>query len=132
MKKKVSVASVNAKSFVEAIIELASKGATITGETPVYKGMVLRTTLEVDEDVYVEESPIIRVLPTTKVERDSYVAQQASKRVIPAKKTKTAAKKSTKKAVAKEDPVKTVETQEKVEATSKVEDKVVDNIENQE
>lgn len=97
LKKKVEVATTSPKRFVEAIIELAKLGAEIPANAPVYKGIVMRTVLEIDEAVLIPNNPIMRVIPVEGKKREKLAQEKASQPV--AKKTaKKASKKPAKKA----------------------------------
>lgn len=70
MKKKIEVFSTNARIFVSEIVRLAQLGATMPDNSPAFKGLILRAQLEVDEDVLVEGSPNIRIIPVSRKERE--------------------------------------------------------------
>lgn len=98
--KKVEVASTNSREFVKAILSLGAQGATLPDSSGVFKGIVLRTSVEIDEDVLVEQSPIVRVLPIDKKRVE--LALPGDGLVVPVKEEdspkpvkKTAVKKST-------------------------------------
>lgn len=109
LKKKLLVSSTDPRKFVEVIIELVKKGATLPDNTPVFKGMMMRATLEIDEDVYVEESPHVRVVPVTKDERQKYIKESELKTPVVKEKEdkeeppKRAAKKAAKKTARKQE-----------------------------
>jgi len=104
LKKKLLVSSTDPRKFVEVIIELVKKGATLPDNTPVFKGMMMRATLEIDEDVYVEESPHVRIEPVTKDERQKYIKESELKTpVVKEEAPKRAAKKAAKKTARKQE-----------------------------
>lgn len=88
-KKYVEVASTNAREFVKALLALGAQGASLPDESGVFKGVMLRAKLEIDEDVLVEEGPNVKVLP-----QDKKVAKAAKSEEA---KPKRAAKKAVKK-----------------------------------
>lgn len=91
MKKYVEVASTDTRVFVKLILELGAKGATLPDDQGVFKGIVTRTKLEVDEDVLIEPHPAIRVIAAEKKVEEKAETNQETK---PAKTTKVATKKA--------------------------------------
>src|SRR5690625_2810723 len=63
MTKKVSVSSTSAVRFVEAVIELTKLGAVLRKNEPVFKGVVIRTVLEIGKDVEIPTNPVTREIP---------------------------------------------------------------------
>lgn len=66
MKKRVEVSSVDSRVFVKEILVLGKQGATLPDDAGVFKGLMLRTQVEVDDNVLVKENKNVRVLPTDK------------------------------------------------------------------
>lgn len=90
MKKYVEVASTDTRVFVKLILELGAKGATLPDDQGVFKGIVTRTKLEIDEDVLIEENPAIRVIAAEKKEE----TKESKPAVKPATKTTKVVKKA--------------------------------------
>lgn len=59
--KGVEVASTNYREFVKALLALGKLGATLPDDSGVYKGIVIRTSVDVPLDALVEESSVVRV-----------------------------------------------------------------------
>lgn len=93
--KKILVASRDTKKFVEAILYLGSLGATIPDGKGVFKGVRMRATLEVDEETYVQEDSVIKVVPPSKEEVKASIEEKKKERQ---KKDSPAKKKVEKKA----------------------------------
>lgn len=68
--KIVQVASTNSRLFVEAVMELAKKGAYLPKDQGVFKGVILTTRLEIDEGELVEESAVVKVFPKPREKTD--------------------------------------------------------------
>ena len=83
MNKRVQVATTDSRQFVKDIIELAKLGATLPDDAGVFKGIMIRTQLEVSDDVVIQQSPSVRVLPTSKKEKEEYIKEKAKEVVIP-------------------------------------------------
>ena len=66
MKKRVEVSSVDSRVFVKEILALGKQGAILPDDAGVFKGLMLRTQVEVDDNILVKESQNVRVLPTDK------------------------------------------------------------------
>ena len=90
--KGVEVASTNYREFVKALLALGKLGATLPDDEGVYKGIMLRTSVDVPLDAIVEESPVVRVQKhkikktetkkTTKAPRRSYKEEIKEEDVI--------------------------------------------------
>lgn len=96
MQKKIEVATTDKRQFVKDILELGALGASLPETAGCFGGIILRTTVEVDEEVVVPQRPSIRVLPITKKERQEYIAKQAEQVVIPDSNQDTTPKKGRK------------------------------------
>lgn len=83
MKKRIEVATTDKRQFVKDVLALGAMGAALPDDAGVFGGIMLRTTLEVDEDTLVEPSGSVRVLPITNEEREAYIRQQAQNSIIP-------------------------------------------------
>lgn len=59
--KKVFVATVDARKFVEDLLKLGASGAVITDECIAYKGMFLRAEVFVEDNVVVETNERVKV-----------------------------------------------------------------------
>ena len=66
MKKRVEVSSVDSRVFVKEILALGKQGAILPDDAGVFKGLMLRTQVEVDDNILVKESQNVRVLPADK------------------------------------------------------------------
>jgi len=112
MTKKVSVSSTSAVRFVEAVIELSKLGAVLPKNEPVFKGVVIRTVLEIGKDVEIPTNPVTREIPNEtgssspkkdeKKEEPKKAQKQEEGKPVVAKKAakKASAKKAAKKASA--------------------------------
>lgn len=105
--KKVEVASTNSREFVKALLALGAQGATLPEDSGVFKGVILRTSVEVGEDVLVEQSPVVRVLPTEKNKKKE--AETDVKEAVEAPKKEAVKKTAGKKEIAKDDNPETKE-----------------------
>jgi hypothetical protein len=68
--KKVSVASIDTRKVVEALLYLGSIGGELTKNCVAIKGLMLRADVELPWDVPVEESMIIKVSKGAKIVRE--------------------------------------------------------------
>lgn len=107
LKKKVEVATTSPRRFVEAIVELAKLGAELPKNAPVYKGIMMRTVLEIDESVLIPNNPIMRVIPVEGKKRERLAQENASQTAA-----KKAAKKASKKASKKGEDTEEVKQEE--------------------
>lgn len=80
MKKRVEISSVDSRTFVRELLVLGKQGATLPDDGGVFKGMMLRAQLEIDEDVLVKENQNVRVLPQEKGRIKDVVAKAAVER----------------------------------------------------
>ena len=59
--KRVEVATTDSRQFVKELLELGAAGATLPDDVGVFKGIMLRTAVDVPVDAIVKESPVVRV-----------------------------------------------------------------------
>ena len=120
LKKKIVIASPIATNFVRDLVRAVQAGATIPEDHVAYKGMVLRTQLEADEDVIIEPSPSVTIIPVEQKDRDKKAkkAQKASKRASKATKAKGGKKARVKTEKPSEAPVEPLETVPSAEEAS--------------
>lgn len=97
MKKRVEICSVDSRTFVRELLALGKQGATLPDDAGVFKGMMLRAQVEIDDDVLVKENQNVRVLPQEKGRIKDAVAKDAVDR-------KTAKKTATKKEETESNP----------------------------
>ena len=100
MKKRVEISSIDSRVFVKELLALGKLGATLPDNAGVFKGMMLRAQVEVDENVLVKENVNVRVIPNDKGRLKDNVRQEAKKTTA----RKTAAKKEELKDEALTDP----------------------------
>ena len=80
MKKRVEICSVDSRTFVRELLALGKQGATLPDDAGVFKGMMLRAQVEIDDDVLVKENQNVRVLPQEKGRiKDNVKAEVAKK-----------------------------------------------------
>lgn len=89
--KRVTVASTDSRKFVEALLELGAQGATLPIDSGVFKGIMLRTAVELPEDVAVTETPVVKVSPQ-EIEKRPVKAVINTKLETPKEETKPVAK----------------------------------------
>lgn len=75
--KYVEVATTNSRQFVKEILSLGAQGAILPDNQGVFKGVMLSCKLEVDEDVLVNTSPIVRVIPNLRAREQTKVKPSA-------------------------------------------------------
>lgn len=59
--KRVEVATTDSRQFVKELLALGAAGATLPDDAGVFKGIMLRTAVDVPVDAIVKESPVVRV-----------------------------------------------------------------------
>ena len=100
--KKVAVATLDTRKFVEALLYLGSIGGKITNKCVAMKGLMLRAEVEVDADTPVNTDSVIRLSAGVPYVKESSAVEEK-------KEDKPAVKRGRKPAEKKEDSPSTSE-----------------------